>query len=95
MAKQVINVGASANDGTGDRLRKAFEKTNDNFDELYNTTDFANNSTTVALTASDLNTAYPTAQQGFRVFALNIIAGALVYTKTATGWISNIVTIVV
>lgn len=35
MAKQVINIGASANDGTGDPLRNAFDKTNDNFNELY------------------------------------------------------------
>ena len=35
MAKQVINIGASANDGTGDPLRNAFDKINDNFNELY------------------------------------------------------------
>jgi len=31
MAKQIINIGVSANDGTGDPLRNAFDKTNDNF----------------------------------------------------------------
>jgi len=36
MAKQVINIGTSANDGTGDPLRTAFDKVNDNFTELYN-----------------------------------------------------------
>jgi hypothetical protein len=35
MAKQVINVGSSANDGTGDKIRVAFQKTNANFTELY------------------------------------------------------------
>ena len=35
MAKQVINIGASPNDGTGDFVRDAFDKTNDNFTELY------------------------------------------------------------
>lgn len=35
MAKQVISVGSSANDGTGDTLRAAGQKTNANFDELY------------------------------------------------------------
>lgn len=35
MAKQTINIGASANDGTGDPLRTAFDKVNDNFNELY------------------------------------------------------------
>ena len=36
MAKQTINIGTSANDGTGDPLRTAMSKTNDNFTELYN-----------------------------------------------------------
>ena len=35
MARQVINIGSSANDGTGDPLRTAFDKINDNFVELY------------------------------------------------------------
>ena len=35
MAKQTINVGSSANDGTGDPLRTAFNKINANFTELY------------------------------------------------------------
>lgn len=35
MAKQTINIGTSANDGTGDQLRTAFDKVNDNFDEVY------------------------------------------------------------
>lgn len=35
MAKQNINVGASANDGSGDSLRAAGTKINSNFDELY------------------------------------------------------------
>jgi len=36
MTRQVINVGATANDGTGDGLRLAYTKCNDNFNELYN-----------------------------------------------------------
>ncbi|ATZ64239.1 pyocin knob domain-containing protein [Acinetobacter bereziniae] len=35
MSKQVINLGASANDGTGDPARSAFTKTNANFSEIY------------------------------------------------------------
>lgn len=35
MTQQVINIGSSANDGTGDPLRQAFDKINDNFSELY------------------------------------------------------------
>ena len=35
MAKQTINLGTSLNAGDGDPLRTAFDKINDNFDELY------------------------------------------------------------
>ena len=35
MAKQTVEVGTSASDGTGDDLRVAFTKINDNFTELY------------------------------------------------------------
>jgi hypothetical protein len=35
MARQVIGVGISANDGTGDPVRTAFTKSNSNFSELY------------------------------------------------------------
>ena len=35
MTKEVINVGVTPNDGTGDSLRDAFIKVNNNFDETY------------------------------------------------------------
>jgi hypothetical protein len=35
MAQQVINIGAAPNDGSGDNLRSAFDKINDNFSEVY------------------------------------------------------------
>tara|TARA_X000001316_G_C917335_1_gene31555 strand:- start:281 stop:742 length:462 start_codon:yes stop_codon:yes gene_type:complete len=35
MAKQTIGIGSTANDGTGDPLRDAFDKVNDNFNEVY------------------------------------------------------------
>lgn len=35
MAKQTIGIGTVENDNTGDKLRDAFDKVNDNFDELY------------------------------------------------------------
>ena len=35
MAQQTLNIGATANDGTGDTLRAAMDKVNDNFDEIY------------------------------------------------------------
>lgn len=95
MAKQTINIGTVAGDGTGTTLRNSFDMVNDNFTELYDNVSFANNSTTTALSAATLDSTYSSAQQGFRVFALDIIAGALIYTKTVSGWISTITTIVV
>jgi len=35
LAKQIVNIGAAANDGTGDPIRDAFDKVNQNFDEVY------------------------------------------------------------
>jgi len=35
MARQILNVGTTANDGTGDTLREAMIKANENFTELY------------------------------------------------------------
>ena len=36
MAKQTINIGTNQDDGTGDLLRAAFTKVNENFTEIYN-----------------------------------------------------------
>ena len=35
MSQQVINVGSTANDNTGDTLRSSWQKANANFDEIY------------------------------------------------------------
>ena len=52
------------------------------------------NATTTALTASDLNTAYPTANTGFKVQCKSILAGGLIYEKSGSGWIQyEIVTV--
>jgi len=49
MAKQTVNIGSAANDGTGDPLRTAFDKLNDNFDEVY-----GNNFVTQAMLNDDI-----------------------------------------
>jgi|13_taG_2_1085334.scaffolds.fasta_scaffold14287_6 hypothetical protein len=49
MAKQTVNLGTAANDGTGDPLRTAFNKLNDNFDEVY-----GNNFVTNAMLNDDI-----------------------------------------
>ena len=53
MAKQTINIGSSPNDGTGDPLRDAMDKTNDNVTELYNGAGVADGAVTTAKLAAD------------------------------------------
>ena len=71
MAKQVIGIGTTANDGTGDQVRVAFDKTNQNFTELYDRPEFVDDSvvysklgteftTSAAIAASDVD--FSTAQ---------------------------------
>lgn len=45
MAKQTINIGTSENSNNGDPLRTAFQKINENFDELYDTETVGSNPT--------------------------------------------------
>lgn len=62
MAQQTVGIGSSANDGTGDPLRTAFTKINENFTELYATTgmdtdkgiDINSNTITSTLTNEDI-----------------------------------------
>lgn len=46
-----------------------------------------NNSTTVVLSSATLNSTYPDATTGFRVYCASIILGAMTYEKTPTGWL--------
>lgn len=50
MAKQIVDIGALPNDGTGDSLRDAYDKCNDNFTEIYSWP----NPTTVSATTYDV-----------------------------------------
>lgn len=62
MAQQTIDIGAAPNDGTGDPIRDAFDKCNDNFTELYGSLagllDFQ------GATDCSANPNYPAASQG-------------------------------
>ena len=91
-AKQVISIGTTANDGTGDPLRSAFDKVNDNFTELYTDdagdvnsvnagTGITVNSTTGAVTVTN---SLPNATHSGDVTgsaALTIAADAVTYAK--------------
>jgi hypothetical protein len=56
MARQNLNYGTNPNDGTGDTLRNAMDKINDNFIDLYGETAVANNLTFGVNTISASNT---------------------------------------
>ena len=56
MAQQTLNIGTGANDGTGDNLRSAMDKTNDNFDELYGANSVSSNIALSGQTISSYNT---------------------------------------
>jgi len=49
--KQTINIGTAANDGTGDALRTAMDKVNDNFNEVYGYRDIGATAAQVPTTA--------------------------------------------
>lgn len=57
-AQQTINVGTTANDGTGDSLRTAFTKTQGNFTDLYSHLYTPQGSATVVRVNSDGTTTY-------------------------------------
>jgi hypothetical protein len=59
MARQNIGIGTVANDGTGDPLRTAFDKSNDNFIELYQQSGHA----------SYIDTLYPNSGSAFTLSA--------------------------
>lgn len=78
MAKQVIGIGTTANDGTGDPLRNAFNKTNENFTELYDGAGVADDSITYAKLGTEFTTS--------AALATNVdFSSAQVFTKTLSG----------
>jgi hypothetical protein len=60
MTQQIIDIGAAANDGTGEPLRSAFEAVNSNFTEIYtagpvgSNVQIANNTITTTVTNTNL-----------------------------------------
>lgn len=97
MAKQIINRGSNANDGTGDSLRDGAEKLNDNFSEIYSvlgdgsnllTTDidFGSNKllySNVVATTTELNTIDPARYHGLVV---HVHATGGLYYAHAGAW---------
>jgi hypothetical protein len=83
MAQEIINIGAAANDGTGDPLRTAFDKVNNNFTQLYTT--LSASGPDGAIQFKNTNTLYSTLYVG----GTYLIAGApgrIYYSNDGAVW---------
>jgi len=78
MSKQTLNIGSIPNDGTGDTLRVASTKTNDNFTEIYN--EYGNGTT---LDSSVLSVGYASTA-GVSTFSQGLIGGPNITVGVAT-----------
>ena len=97
MAKQTINIGTIPDDNTGDPLRIAFDKTNDNFTELYDGAGVADDSITYAKLADEFTTIsamsaddvdFSTAQVFTKTLAANT---TLTFSNVSTGMVKDLV----
>lgn len=77
MAKQTINLGTTADDGTGDSIRVGGDKINDNFTELYDAKRFG--------IYDYNNTIAPQSFTGSAIALQNDGAGVFTYKNTLTG----------
>lgn len=95
---EVINVGATANDGTGDPLRVAFEKVNNNFASLWASNFNSLEAITIGNTAGQLIFTVPVTAFTQATFQINssdqanarsqniVINAAINNAKTAVKW---------
>jgi hypothetical protein len=84
MAKQNINIGSSANDGSGDSLRDAAVKINQNFTELYATSGLDTTFTQAAFNAANSAiTMIQNPQSSNYVLSLTDAGKYLYYTQSA------------
>lgn len=79
MAQEFINVGATPNDGTGDPLRVAFEKINNNFSNLFPVSSTTSLAYSVGNTAGQVIYEFPTdyfTQASFQIWSNDPITKA-------------------
>ena len=93
MAQQTINIGTTANDGTGDPIRTAFDKSNDNFTELYNGAGGVADGAVTTVKLADDNVTFAKLENRYTVlsalgsgtsFSLDF-SSATTFTATASG----------
>jgi hypothetical protein len=104
MAKQVVNIGTVENDNKGDKLRDAFDKINDNFDEVYGagglvevntsfiTDDFtaeANNTYFVDVNSGAVTITFPAASTGDIINVTQVNGATNVVTITSSSKING------
>lgn len=86
MPQQVINVGAAPNDGTGDTLRDAYIKCNDNFTELYSSGGLGTVTSVALATPSFLNVSgSPVTTAGTITLSLATQSANTVFAGPTTG----------
>ena len=86
MAKQTINIGSSANDGTGTTIRAGGDLINDNFNEIYNTIGNGSTLSTTAFTLVDESSTESTISFGERL----AVTGGTNLTSAVSGDSVNI-----
>ena len=86
MAKQTINIGSSANDGTGTTIRAGGDLINDNFNEIYTAFGTGSALSTTAFTIVDESSTESTISYGERL----AISGGTNLTSTVSGDSVNI-----
>lgn len=98
MAQQIVNLGTTANDGTGDPLRTAFDKANDNFVEVYHQAgmawdatrayvlnDFAKVNSTVYIAQAASTNIDPTTDTDYSHWKPANLAELIQYSNTVSG----------
>ena len=83
MARQTLDIGTNANDGTGDTLRSGGEKINDNFNELYSTlggNSIATNGINASYATQTIDTASATVNDSDTLIIFNKGSGTIAAT---------------
>jgi hypothetical protein len=92
MAKQTIGIGTDANDGTGDQVRVAFGKVNDNFNEVYGNDFTTYDRLGAEFTTSDVISASEVSFGSAQVFTKTLTAEtSFTYTGAQVGMVKDLI----
>ena len=85
MAQQAIDIGTVANDRTGDTWRDAFDKTNDNFDEVYAALAVADHSGLLSMAGNSTASTIATINTPVLVAGTWVVGSTSLFTGTTAG----------